>query len=196
LLTAIAAINGTLLGEPPAGRSGRLSALASKASVIKQHLSAQWAPGIAVGHGAHELLVQRPGSPVTHAHLALERQRRQPRLGLADQVHRQEPDTQREFGAVHNGPRRQRRLASTLGALKKQSIVMLEAAMFPLAATRTHEPFRPAPTLERRGTLLLASVPVLKFHQRHATLKLDSVHRHDHSTHQDAIRLRLRWLTT
>jgi hypothetical protein len=67
-----------------------------------------------------------------------------------------------------------------VGALKQQSVVMVEAAMLPLAEMRTREPFGPAPTLERRGTILLATVPVLKFHQIHATLKLDSVHRHDH----------------
>ena len=50
---------------------------------------------VALGHGAHDLVMHQPGRRVAHAEVALERQGRQPGLGLADQVDRQEPGRQR-----------------------------------------------------------------------------------------------------
>jgi len=66
-----------------------------------------------------DLVVPRPGGGVAHAELAFERQGRQPRLGLADQVDRQEPQPQRQLGVLHQAARGQRGLVAAALALEK-----------------------------------------------------------------------------
>lgn len=71
------------------------------------------------GHGSVDPVVQQPGGGVAHTELAHERQRRQARLGPADQIDGQEPSRHQQLGVFHQAAGRQRGLMSAAIALKQ-----------------------------------------------------------------------------
>lgn len=93
-------------------------ARATKIGVIEMAHAAQLMGAVLSGHLAVELLVRQLGSrvAVAHAHFAHERQRRQPGLGLADQVGGEETGSQQQFGVLHQTARGQRGLVPAIGS--------------------------------------------------------------------------------
>ena len=84
-----------------------IRALTAEVSIVQLHGAIQAVGVVLLGHGAVDSLMQQPCRGVADAQLALERQRRQPGLGLADEVDAQEPDRQRQFGVLHQTADRQ-----------------------------------------------------------------------------------------
>ena len=62
----------------------------------------------ALGHGFHELVLNEACSGIADAQITLQGRRGQARLGLADEVDRQEPNRQRQLGALEESSRNQR----------------------------------------------------------------------------------------
>ena len=123
-------------------------------------------------------LMHQPSGAVPCAQVAHERQRRQPGLVLADEVDGQEPDAQRQLGAVEHRASGQRRLMATFLALEQPARAVAHNVVFCAIATRAAKPIRPAHRSERRGALVFAAVAGEELQHRHTKLKLDSVHRH------------------
>ena len=102
----------------------------------------------------------------------------QARLGLADQVNRQEPQSQRQLGAFEQRPGGQRGLVSAGFALEGRVRADPEHAGSRVAATRTHKALGPAGLLQLDLALGLSTKLVEKVGQRQARLKLDAIHGH------------------
>jgi len=66
-------------------------ALATQVGIVELHHAAELMAAVWPGHGKVELLPHKPSGGVAHSHLVLESQRRQPGLGLANHVYREEP---------------------------------------------------------------------------------------------------------
>ncbi|CAD85918.1 hypothetical protein NE2007 [Nitrosomonas europaea ATCC 19718] len=57
---------------------------------------------LTIGHRLHQFVMYQPCCKIAHTQLTLERQGRQTDLGLTNQINYQEPDGQRQFGALEN----------------------------------------------------------------------------------------------
>jgi hypothetical protein len=75
---------------------------------------------VGLSHHAAYLLLQQPSGPVGDAELPHQRKRRQPSLGLTEEVEREEPCAQRQLGAVKHNPGGERRLVPAGGALRRR----------------------------------------------------------------------------
>ena len=122
------------------GATARLAAraLTTEVGVIDLDLTTEAMCAVLPGHGATYLLVQQPGRGVAHPDLALERQSRQPGLGLADEVDREEPVCQRQFGVHHQTVSAQRGLMPTAIALEKLACTVLTLLPAYFAASVNH----------------------------------------------------------
>lgn len=162
------------------GAAARLApgVLATEVSIIDLHGARELVAGLACRHGVVDLVVQRPGGGVAHTELALQSQRGQPGLGLADEVDRQEPQTQRQLGVLHQAAGGQRGLVAAALALKEPARTMADDVVLGAITAGAAKSLRPAGGLECRRTLLLAAEAGHEFRQRHATLELDEVERH------------------
>jgi len=76
-------------------------ALATAVGIVELHNAAELMGAVRPGHGEVELWMHKPSVGVAHSHLVLEGQRRQPGLGLANNVDREEPDAQRQLRVLH-----------------------------------------------------------------------------------------------
>lgn len=95
------------------------SALAAEVGAVQLHSATQATGAVLLGHGAVDSLVQQPRLGVTHAQLAFERQRRQPGLGLADDVDHPEPGCKHQRRVLHQVAGRQRSLVPAPIALEQ-----------------------------------------------------------------------------
>lgn len=166
-------------------------ALTAEVGVIDLDLAFEHVALLAFGHRLHQLVVDKPRGGVAHPQLSLERERRQPGLGLTDEVDRQEPDRQGQFGGLEDGASDQRALMPAGIALEQLPGAATQHAMRRTAATRAAKTLRPARLLKRRLALLLGAVPLEKLRHRQARLELDSIHRHA-STHRNELGQRIR----
>lgn len=132
-----------------------------------------------LGHRLHQFVVDRPGSGVAHPQVAHERERRQPGLGLTDEVDREKPHCQEQFGALHHGAGDQRALMPSGSALKQRVGTPPHPAVGDPIAARTTKPVRLARLLQCRSALGIVTVAFEKLGHRQPGLKLDSVHRHE-----------------
>jgi len=98
------------------------AALAAQVGIVDLHLTVEGVARLALHHRLHHLVVDEPGCRVAHPEVTLEGQRRQPGLGLADEVDRQEPGGQRQLGALHQGVGDQRGLVATGAALEQRMV--------------------------------------------------------------------------
>ena len=151
------------------------SALATEVGVIDLNLTTQAMGAFLLGHGVIDLLVQQPSRSVAHANLALERHRRQPGLGLADEVDGQEPSGQWQFGVLHQAAGGQRRLMTAGVALKEITCAVADNTVPGCAAARAAKAVRPARALDRLGALRFGAKDAEELGNRNALLKLDSV---------------------
>src|SRR5450830_368280 len=178
-----------LIGEGDSCHEGHLvlratSDLASHAfttqvGIIYLDFSTERVASFTLSHGLHQFVLHQPGRRVAHAQLAFESQSRQARLGLADEVNRQKPYRQRQFGRLKDGARDQRRLMATGVALKNFVAAGVQDAVCSTTTIRTTETIRPACTLQRRSAKRLGTKELEELRHRQAGLKLDTVHRHD-----------------
>jgi len=84
---------------------GRAAAeLAAEVGVVHLDLSAEDVAILALDHRLHELVVDQPGSRVTDSQEALQRQGRQPGLGLADEIDGRETHRQGQLGPLKQRP--------------------------------------------------------------------------------------------
>ena len=119
-------------------------ALATEVGIIDLDQAAQPMGAFLSGHRPVDLLVQQPGGRVAHAQLTLERQRRQPRLGLADEIAGEEPGLQWQLRVLHQAARRQRRLVPATVALEELASTMTEDIVVGYATTRAPKAIWPA----------------------------------------------------
>jgi len=112
-----------------------------------------------VGHGEPDAVTEVPRGLVgTKPQLALELKSREPLLGAAKKVNRQNPLDQRNTGAVHDRARRDGELLVTRPALPKPGPVRLAVQFGRLAnnpAVRTGNALGPADTLYHLASLVL-----------------------------------------
>ena len=153
-------------------------ALATEVGVVDLHGPFEPMAALAPSHRAIDLLVQQPSGGVAHAELALERQRRQARLGLADQIDGQEPGGQRQLGVLHQAARGQRGLVPAGDALEQVAGAVADHVVRLAVAARTAEAPRPTCSLQRLGAVRLRAEAAKELGQGHAGLELDSVERH------------------
>ena len=154
------------------------AALAAQVGIIDLDLAIEHVTRLTIGHRLHQLVVDEPSGRIAHPEVALECERRQSGLGLADQVDREEPGRQRQFGALHHGAGDQRRLMSTRLALEQRVGSPAYPAVSNAITARTPKPRRPACLLQSRLAGWLGSVALEKLGHGQSGLKLDSVHRH------------------
>jgi len=99
-------------------------------------------------------------------------------LALAEQVHRQEPDRQRQLAGGEQRAGAQAGLRPADPALPVRLPETRERVRISGAAARTHEPARPARLRERLLAGRLAAVTLKEFGQTQPRLELHAVHRH------------------
>jgi hypothetical protein len=177
--------------------SARLAfrALTTEVGVVQLHRATQLAGRFLLGHRVVDLVVQQPGRGVAHPQIALEGQRRDAGLGLADQVHGQEPSRQRQLGVLHERSGGQRSLVPTGAALEQLSGTVIDHVVLRALTARAAKPARPAGAANRFGALLFGAEAGQKLRDRHARLELDLVAGHRGSPSSGEFRLRSHWLT-
>ena len=149
--------------------------LAAEVGVVDFDVALEPMAGLALGHDAVDLVVQQPRGGVAHAEVALERQRSQTSLGLADQVDGQEPGRKRQLGVLEQAACSQRGLVPARLALEELACAMANHVVGVAGALRAPKAARPASPLHRLGALRLGAKAVQEFGQRHAVLELDGV---------------------
>ena len=152
--------------------------LAAEIGVIHLHQPSQRQLAVALGHCRHHLLVDQPSRAIAGAELALERQRRQPCLGLADQEDRQKPGAQRQLGAVHHRARRQGGLVPAVTALEELALAVADNVVRARRTTRAPKATRPAHRHQRRSALILSAIALEEFRHANTALKLQLIHCH------------------
>ena len=157
-------------------------AFSAEVGIIHLDLSLQQVDLLPIRHGPQDLVVEQPGRVVLHAQMAAELQRRDPSLGLADQIESQEPGCQRQLGGLHDRAGREGCLMAAGSALVALEPAAVDQAVLLSSATRASEAIGPAGFLQSRLTLLLRAVQPLERQQRQPFLKLDAVARHDLSS--------------
>ena len=164
-----------VLGAAPGLAAG---VLAAQVGVVQLHAASEPVLPFALRHGIADLVLQRPSGGVAHAEVALEGQRGQAGLGLAEQVDRQEPGAQRQLGVLEQATHRERGLVAAGLALKQLARAVTDDPVLGGITARTTKPAGPACSLDRLGALIFSAEPLDELRQRHATLKLDGVHCH------------------
>jgi hypothetical protein len=157
--------------------SARLAAgaLAAQVGIIDLHRTRQAALRLPAGHRRHDLVMHQPSRRVAHADVALEFERRQPGLGLADQVDPEEPTRQRQLRVVQQRAGGQRGLSMTSMTLVEAAAVAHNATVRPAAAAWADEAIGPARTPQGFGTGRFGAKALEEFRQGHALLELDRV---------------------
>lgn len=135
-------------------------ALAAQIGVVKLHETLEFSGILPLGHGLHDLVLQAPGGLVVHAQVAHQFQRSQIGLGRGQQVHRQHPGAQRQFGAFEQGARRQGRLMPASAALVVDRIAAPESRTRASGTGQAAVAFRPAPLVQGPVTLCFGAVAV------------------------------------
>ena len=161
-----------VLGAPSGFAAG---ALAAEVGIVKLHDAAELMGVVLRGHGAIDLLMQEPGGVVALTQLALQGQRRQPGLGLADEVDREEPGAQRQLGVLHQAARRQRSLMPAAIALEQLAAAVPDDIVLSRVAPRAPKSARPSRSLDRLGAPRFGPKAAKEFGDGHAVLKLDAV---------------------
>ncbi len=167
-----------LILRPPADFAA--STLTAEVGIVHLHIPLKHIAIFTLGHHLQEFVVHQPRRRVAHPQLPLQGQGqgRQSRLGLADQIDRQEPDCQRQLGILKYGSRNQRSLMPARVALKNLAHAIAQNVMRRVIAVRTRKTARPAKGLKRLLALRFGSVVLQKVRHRQSRLKLNSIHRY------------------
>ena len=129
-------------------------------------------------HHLHELVLERPGRGLGNAQLAGELQARDGVLGLGKQVHGQEPDPERKFGAVEDGPCCDADLMAADRALHEgPGLQGMTTEASALRALKTQWPAAPRKGLDALG---LPAEARLELDEGKPRLELDGIAGHNH----------------
>lgn len=153
-------------------------ALASQISIVDLDFSTERIAGLPLGHGLHQFVMHQPCRWVAHPQMALERECRDARFGLTDEIDCQKPGHQRQFGALKNGARNQRGLMPTGIALEDFVGTMAQDAVCSAPALGAAKTIRPARTLQGLRAKRLSAEKVQELRQRQAGLELNAIHGH------------------
>lgn len=153
-------------------------ALAAQVGVVDLDATRELPPLLAQAHDFHQFVLEQPSGRIRNSQVPHEFQRRYAVLGLGHQMHRQEPFGQRHLAGLKDRAADQAALIATVAALEIQPRAAPKLAVPALAATRTDESFRPAPSSHEFLTLLLRAVTVEKLQHRQPRLVLDLVQPH------------------
>jgi len=134
---------------------------------------------LALGHGVVDLVLQSRGAGVAHAQLALERQRRQSYLCLAEQTDREKPRPQRQLGVLKQAAHGERGLVAAAQALKELASAVADDVVLSSIAARAAKAAGPAGALDGLRALVLGTKMLEELRRRHAVLELDEVECHD-----------------
>lgn len=86
------------------------TARATQIGIINLDIATERIAGFTLGHVLYQSVLYQSGRWVAHFQLTFEQESRQARLGLGDEVNRQKPCCQWQFGRMKNGTFDQRRL--------------------------------------------------------------------------------------
>ncbi len=164
-------------------------AFSTEVGVVQLHCAVRQVSGLPIGHGAIDFLVQQPSGGVAYAQIMLEGQRRDPRLGLADEKDGQKPSGQRQLGMLHHRAGRHRSLMPAAQALEQLASALLDEVVPRVVAARASEALDPASPLQSFGALLLGAEVTQEFGDRHAGLQLNVVAEHRCSSSLGELRL-------
>ncbi len=114
-------------------------ALATQIRIVNLDFATERVEIFTFSHGLHQFVLHQPRSWVTHAQLSFESQSRQASLGLADEVNRQKPYRQRQFGRLKYRAGDQRRLMPAGVALKNFVATGVQDAVCSTTTIRTTE---------------------------------------------------------
>lgn len=155
------------------------TALATQISIINLDFATERVTGFTLGHGLYQFVVYQPGRWVAHFQLTFERESRQARLGLGDEVNRQKPCCQRQFGKMKNGTCDQRRFMPTGIARKDLVATGTQDAVFCTNAVRTAKTIGSSSIHQRNRVKRFGAKKLEELLYRLAGLKLNTIHRHD-----------------
>ena len=153
------------------------SALSTPVSVIQLDDTRQRLAVITLFHYLHQLVFHTPSSFVRNTQLAFHFQRRDPALGLSQDVHPQQPYRQRQLGILKDRTTDERSLMMAPMALI--DFPRRDHTVTPVATFRAHEPFGPAPPEHGIVTLLLGAVLFQEFRNAKPLLELNLILCHD-----------------
>jgi hypothetical protein len=139
--------------------------------------------------GAIDLLVQQPGGRVAHAQITLQGQRRDPRLGLADEMDGQEPGGQRQLGMLHHRAGRRRSLMPAADALEQLAGALADEVVPRVVTARAVEALGLTRALHLLCALRFGAEVAQEFGDRHSGLELDLVAGHRGSQLSRELRL-------
>jgi len=155
------------------------NALTTQIRIVNLNFAAERVTSFALSHGLHQFVVYQPSRWVAHTQLAFQGQRGQTCLGLTDEVDRQKPCRQRQFGRLKNGACNQRRLMATGIALKDLVAPTMQDTVCSATAVWTSKTIGPTCTLQRRTAQRYSAKELVELRHRQAGLKLDAIHSHD-----------------
>ncbi len=153
--------------------------LAAQIGIVQLHPAAKTPASGTLGHHLHQLVLDAPGGIVGNPQLAVQLHRRDPLLGLGQQVDRLEPEGQRQLAGLEDGPGDDRGLPAAAVALAQLAGVQETAPV--VAAVRAHEAVRPAQPEQCVMALVLVSVMFEKFVETEAFLELDRISLHGYT---------------
>jgi hypothetical protein len=145
--------------------------LATPIRIIHLHHPVEQTLVLAFGHRLHQLVLEQPGGVVGHAQVSTQCHRRDAVLVLGEQVDRQEPRFQRQFGLGEERSCGERDLM--LAAIALEQVSSVEAAMTATAASGALKALRPALLEQHLAALRFSPEAIEERGQAHARLKLN-----------------------
>src|SRR5512137_2207202 len=144
-----------ILGTTP---SLAASQFTTEVSVIYLDITTQLVLSIPFDHRLHQLLLYQPSRGVAHAQLPFKIECRQAGLCLADQINSQEPNAQRQVGALEQGACDQGCLQPAALALEGLMFSSLEQVVIRVAAPWATEALRPTRGFQCVPALLIGAI--------------------------------------
>jgi hypothetical protein len=155
------------------------TSLPAQVCVVYFDAARELAIGLGEAHASQELILDEPGGAVAHLALAGQLQGRDIAFGLGEQLHRQEPRSQRQLGGLED------RAADDAAVVLAAAALPVQPVFAPEAGTGLHNAPRPADeTAGPAGAnnhllaLLLGAVELKELRHRQILLELGSVHWH------------------
>ena len=164
-----------VLGAPSGLATGVFPA---QIGIIGLHGTSQRVDLLAFDHGLHQLVVDAPGCGVADTKLAFQRQCKQSRFGLANQIQCQKPGGQGQAGTLKEGSGNQGSLVTTMAALKRPARTAFQNRMLGTVAQEAMKSVRPAGRFQGCSALLFRAKTLHEFGERQSFLKLHTIHRH------------------
>ena len=133
-------------------------AFAAQEGVVHLDATVELPVGLSILHRQHQLVLDRPCCGVGHPELSHEIEPRDAVLGLAKQVHSQEPDVQWQLGVLQDGTRDQAAVVLTGHAYPVHAFGAPKGPGLVPAALRTDEAVAPSGIHKRVFALVMSAV--------------------------------------